>query len=228
MRDIYQIVKQEIWANMDRTIHVSSFDITNDIITLNVCDTKWARVGLGLVDDAPSGFTIVTVDHENRVITLNGSSWVGNGTLQRYKFFIGTPISTNEEWTAFSRDERQKVPFVWMVEPTQEEIQGVNSDLERISDIRLVFLDDNFIGKWLTDEVHENRLQAIYNAVEWFLKAIKGNPLFEFKDTYVVKNFTKFGTESTQGFAANIIDANLTGIEVRLSLPINKDDNCNC
>ena len=47
-------------------------------------------------------------------------------------------------------------------------------------------------------------------------------------DKYDLKNFTRFGTESNNGFTANIIDADLTGVELRISLPIYKLSDCKC
>lgn len=228
MKDIYQIVEDEIHARMDNNIHVSSYSVVDEVITLNVCDVKWSRVGLDITDGSEIVFSITAVNYENNTISMRGLEWTGNGLLQPYKFFVGTPMSTNEEWKEFSNDERNKVPFVWMVEPTSEEIQPIDSDLERISEVRLVFLDDNFARKWITTEVHDNRLKGVYNAVDWFVKAIHNNYLFSFKDSYNIKNFTRFGNETANGFTADIIDADLTGVELRLSLPINKDDNCNC
>jgi hypothetical protein len=42
-----------------------------------------------------------------------------------------------------------------------------------------------------------------------------------------VKNFNRFGTETIQGFDRNIIDADLTGIEMKFTLVVRKQS-CNC
>ena len=230
MKDIYQIVKDEIHAKMNLTINVESVTlVSTDTYALVVCSLKWARKGLTIVDELNHSFVISEVDPTTNTIIVVGSFvWSGNGIIQAYKFFVGTPISTNEEWKAFNKDERKKVPFIWLVEPTSERFATSENSLERTSDLRLIFLDDNFARKWLTTEVHENRLQSVYNCVEQFILTIQNNPIFGNLPEYDLKNFTRFGTESTNGFTANIIDADLTGVELRLSLPIYKLSECNC
>lgn len=230
MKDIYQIVKDEIVAKINLTIEVESVTLLSpDNYALVVCSLKWSRKGLTIVDELNHSFVITEVDPNTNTIVVVGSfEWSGNGTLQAYKFFIGTPIATNAEWKSFNIDERKKVPFIWMIEPTSEKFALSESSLERTSDLRLIFLDDNYAGKWLTTEVHENRLQSVYNCVEQFIETIRKNPIFGNLPEYDLRNFTRFGVESTQGFTANIIDANLTGVELRISLPIYKLSECKC
>ena len=215
---------------MNLKINVESVALVSpDTDALVVCSVKWARKGLTITDENGHSFVISSVNPKTNTLIVVGSfAWSGNGILQAYKFFVGTPISTNEEWKAFNSDERKKVPFIWLVEPTSERFATLENSLERTSDLRIIFLDDNFARKWLTTEVHKNRLQSVYNCVEQFIRTIQDNPIFGNFPGYDVKNFTRFGTESTNGFTANIIDADLTGVELRLSLPIYKKSECNC
>lgn len=227
MTDIYQIVKDEIIANIDNSIHVQSVLAAGSEYTLTVCATKWARVGLKITDESLTEFTITGVS-SNQIVCTGVNPWNGHGQLQVYKFFIGTQMSTNKEWKEFDSDERKKVPFIWMVEPTKEEVQPRGSSVERISDLRLIFLDDNNVLSWQTTDTHEQRLYAIYQAVEYFVKAVKANRRFKRLEGFTVKNFTRLGKEMEEGFVANVIDANLTGVELRLSLPIYKASCRNC
>ncbi len=227
MRDIVYIVEQEIVDNMDNIVTVSS--IAGNVLT--VCGTKWARIGKVVQDGSANDFTIAAVDQTLKTITVTpvGPSFTGDTlALNVPTFVVGTPLATNKEWTGLERDERTKVPFIWMVEPTPEVLNAQDNPVERASSIRIVFLDSNNIESWLTTDTHDNRLQALYNMVSEFITAIDGNNLFEPLTTKDIRNLTKFGTETAQGFDANIINANLTGIEVRLTLNINKEDDCIC
>jgi hypothetical protein len=60
-------------------------------------------------------------------------------------------------------------------------------------------------------------------------KAINSNKLWfeEMKTAIDVKNFNRFGTETIQGFDRNIIDADLTGIEMKFTLVVRKQS-CKC
>lgn len=221
MRDIVYIVREEIVNKMDSTVTVNSF-VGN---VLSVCNPKWSRIGKTVKDHLGNEYTIMEVDYTNSTITVHPiGAWTFSGTtllINRPTFFVGTPIATNSEWGAFTSDERNKVPFIWMVEPTRETFLGGNASLERNSNLRIVFLDSNDIQQWLTMDTHDNRLQALYYMVEEFVRVIKTNPVFFSEEMpYNVVNFTKFGKETAQGVEKNIIDANLTGIDLTITVSV--------
>jgi hypothetical protein len=239
MIDIYNIVKQQIFDKLDKTIKVKSLEPSNGKLKMYVCGSvKWARVGKTLrTNTSLSNFPIVSVDYVNNSMILDfpldgeGApiSWTGDtGTLNDVYFFIGTPLRTNAEWLSFSNNEMLKTPFIWLVEPTREKKLGVSSIIERESDIRLLLLDNNNSANWLTKNVHENRLGALYNLASE-IENVANNNVKWFKEieTVDVKNYTRFGTETPQGFEANIIDADLTGVEMRFTLKVIKQA-CNC
>ena len=227
MRDIVYIIEENIIDRMNCNISVLS--VSGNVLT--VCDVKWSRVGLILTDIYTQTYTITAVDYVLNTITVEPNGGYNfNGTLitlNKPYFFTGTPISTNKEWKSFSIDERNKVPFAWLVEPNDEDFKDEQDTLERESDILMVFLDSNNTNQWRTMDTHDNRLQALYNMVEEFMDTIKREFLFYSDNlSFKTKNFTKFGKETSSGMEANIIDANLTGVELRLTLPINRVNEC--
>jgi hypothetical protein len=239
MIDIYNIVKQQIFDKLDKTIKVKSLEPVSGKLKMYVCGSvKWARVGKTLrTNTSLANFPIVSVDYVNNTLILDfpltplGApiSWTGDtGTLNDVYFFIGTPLRTNAEWLSFSNNEMLKTPFIWLVEPTREKKLGVSSIIERESDIRLLLLDNNNSANWLTKNVHENRLGALYNLASEIENVANDNvKWFKEIETVDVKNYTRFGTETPQGFEANIIDADLTGVEMRFTLKVIKQA-CNC
>lgn len=200
---------------------------------LTVCNPKWARVGMIVKDSLDNEYTVTAVDHVNSTITVTPNGvYVFTGTLlvlNKPYFFVGTPIATNKEWEQFNTDERKKVPFAWMLEPTKERVKPITDSIRRESDIFMIFLDSNDIEQWQTVDTHDNRLQALYNMVDEFIATVVRSFKF-FSDNleYDMKNFTKFGKETSEGMEKNIIDANLTGVELRLTLPIYELDGCKC
>lgn len=239
MIDIYNIVKNEIFAKLDKTLTVKKLEPINGRLKMYVCGSvKWARVGKTLrTNTSLSYFPIVSVDYVENSLILDfpkdpeGApiSWTGStGTLNDLYFFVGTPLKTNEEWLLFSNNEMLKTPFIWLVEPTKEKKYGVDSIVERESEVHLLLLDNNNSANFLTKDVHNNRLGAMYNLVTEIENTINDNvKWFKQLETINVKNFNRFGTETIQGFDANIIDADLTGVEMRFSLKTNKQA-CNC
>jgi hypothetical protein len=212
---------------MNRTVTVQG--IVGNVLT--TCGVKWAAVNKIVEDGNATEFTVESVDYDADTITLvDATGFTGDMVLQKPYFFVGTPMATNAEWKKFSANEFAKVPFIWMVEPTRERFNYTDEPIERESEIRIVFLDSNNIKDWITTQTHDFKLQSLYNMYEEFVKAIKANVLFdEDRLTEInVRNLTKFGTETSSGFDSNIIDANLTGLDAQITLPININSECNC
>lgn len=227
MRDIIYIVEQEIIDKMDRNVTVKS--IAGDDLT--TCGVKWAAVNKVVEDGNGTEFTVLAVDYDIDVITLtDATGFTGNMVLQKPFFFVGTPMATNTEWKKFSSNEFLKTPFIWMVEPTPERPDYTGASIERESDIRVVFLDSNNVKDWITTQTHDFKLQSLYNMYGEFVLAIQNNSIFDRDriDTAAIRNLTKFGTETANGFDNNIIDANLTGLDVRITLPIQELGECKC
>lgn len=230
MKDIAYIVRDEIVAKMDNTIKVKSIS-GND---LTICGgLKWVAVLKIVKDNLDNEYRVTDVDTVTNIVTtepLGAYSFTGKLLyLNRPHFFTGTPVATDTEWTKYTEDESDKTPFIWMVEPTSESVlDDQDSSIERNSNIHIVFLDTNNVEDWLTLDTHAYRLQALYNMRTEFINAVKKNTLFQGISNSTVRNITKFGTEKNGSFQANIIAANLTGVDNRLTLSIYKEDDCNC
>jgi len=64
---------------------------------------------------------------------------------------------------------------------------------------------------------------------EAFKDAIKKNRRdFDNVDLYDEKEFYRFGSESLEGFEANVLDSNLSAKELRFALPIKSGAKCLC
>jgi len=229
LKNIVYIVRDEIVTKMDREVEVLSF--IGEVLT--VCDVKWARINMKVYDSLDNVYTILDVDYDNEIITLSpDGAYVFSGDVLKLTnpiFFVGTPIATNKEWGEFNPDERKKLPLCWMIEPTSERFNSDENSIERESDLRIVFLDSNNIEQWNTIDTHNQRLRAIYNMVHWFVESIKSNPMFYSSEmTYQTRNFTKFGKETSQGMEANIISANLTGVDLQITISVRREYDCNC
>lgn len=212
---------------MDRNVTIKLI-AANDLTT---CGVKWAAVNKVVKDGNGTEFTVSAVNYDTNVITLvDATGFTGNMVLQKPYFFVGTPMATNSEWKKFSSNEFNKVPFIWMVEPTPERPDYTGASIERESDIRIVFLDSNNIKDWITTQTHDFKLQSLYNMYTEFARVVRTSTAFDWDRLTgaTVRNLTKFGTETADGFEKNIIDANLTGVECRITLPIQKKYGCEC
>ena len=60
-----------------------------------------------------------------------------------------------------------------------------------------------------------------------FIETIRKNRNFKRIDDFEILTFTRFGTERDQGYFENVLDANLSGVELRLTL-VKYKENCTC
>jgi hypothetical protein len=85
----------------------------------------------------------------------------------------------------------------------------------------------NFADDW-TKEHREKNVIPLINLADEIVKSINKNQLyFNRLIDFDVKDFARFGTEDTTGIIKNIIDAKLSGVEMRFSLDVLKQ-NCKC
>jgi len=233
MEDIVNIVKREIIDKMDVSLSISNVEILEVapevfISKITVCDIKWARIGKYVIDETGVFFNILEIDYNLNLITVQNSFESLTGLLYVPHYFYGTPLQVNSEWGAVTKIEVNKIPFIWLIEPLNENTFGRDNSLERTSEIRLLFVDGRFVTNWKVKDIHEFRIQSLLNMVEQFKESVNDNRIFQRVTDYRVKTLTKLGSESEQGFLKNILDANLTAVELRFTLPIYKGYDCKC
>lgn len=226
MIDIVDIVEDQIVNKMDNQLTVKLSANKN----VQVCDLKWSRVNKGLLDSDDNGYLIESINYELNQLTLTDDfEGVDDFVyLERPLYVHGTPKTTNIEWTKLTNNELAKVPFIWLVEPVQERFMGDESSVERESEIRVLFCDNRDGSQWTNGDIHAERSKTLYKMIDSFVEAIQRNPIFKRYTDFSTRNLTKLGTENAQGFEKNVIDAELTAIELRLTLPIYKVSNCKC
>lgn len=229
-KDIQDIVKS-IVDDIDKTILIDKIENADLIQTkLFVCSLKWLRVGSVVLDDQDRD-AVVTEIGDNYIVVqkTNPFTWTSKilTIVKDIYWFTGTPRATNGEWLEDSTNEDNKTPFVWLVEPTNETFFNSDQGLERESNLRIYFLDQTQ-PKYTTSQHHELVIKPLRAWVDAFLVAIDKNEDFARFDSYDLKALSRFGVESPQGFEANIIDSNLSAIELRFNLPIRKNAKCLC
>jgi hypothetical protein len=218
VRNIVNIVK-EIVDSINKTL-----------TKLFICDISFLQVGDVIVDDENRDATILTIG-ENFITVQKSEPFVWTSktftVVKNVYFFGGTPLRTNAEWLQFAKTIEAKTPFIWLVEPTNERFLDRGAGLERESDLRLYFLDKMQPHK-LTIETQTTVIDYLRTWVDAFLLAIEKNKDFAELDGYDYKALTYFGIESRDGYTEQIIDSDLSAIELRLVLPIRKGAKCLC
>ncbi len=196
-----------------------------------VCDTKWARQGKIITDSNDVKFRITEIDYDNYIIAeaIDGSAIPLEGLiyLQNPFYITGTKLATNREWTIVSNNLENKTPLVWLLEIINEVGYGRESSIERDISTRLFFLDETDPAQYYTQDHRKQVVVPMQKLMEAFIEVVNNDRMYEPIDTYNYKTFSRFGVEQDTGVIENILDANLSGVALDLTLTRFKE-NCKC
>lgn len=221
----------DIVQGINREIIVNSVTTMGDSTLIFTCNTKWARAGKTI--ELQSGGGVSTLNNLIEQVDTNNYIKV-KGIFSFEKVFVnfpfnitGTKIATNLEWTKVSSFAKDKTPLIWLLDSFVEKEFGRESSLERSVECKIFFLDETDIKNYYTNDHKTQVVQPMINLKEEFLNVIKKNRSFQTITDDEVRYFSRFGTESAQGFEKNILDANLSGLVLSVTLKKYKP-NCNC
>jgi hypothetical protein len=217
----------EIVANISPIIDVNYQSGTK----YYVCGTKWSRKGKFVTGLDSSGLPVkklITNILVNEYIELEDDLIVGETLTIDTPFNItGTKIATNLEWTKASKSAIEKTPIIWLLDSFEETTYGRESSIERTVDCKIFFLDETDIKNYYTSDHKEQVIQPMMFLKDEFLNVIKKNRKYKTIADERIRYFSRFGTESSQGFEKNILDANLSGLVLSVTLTKFKE-NCRC
>lgn len=214
---------------------VSGIDTTISVVWNNTeqrgetCDTKWVRKGKVLTSGIDS-FTVDSVE-PNEWITVQEApppTFEGIVSIPVPFYIHGTKKATNREWTISTNDLTQKTPIIWLLGPVRYTAFGRESSKEYEADLRLFFLDETDPVNYYTDDHLEQVVYPMEQLANAFLLALHNDQNYASIDQYEVIEFSRFGTEQDNGFFQNILDANLSGVELRFTLTRYKNNICKC
>lgn len=194
------------------------------------CNTKWARVGKNVKDVDGNIYTITEIltdeyvtlspiAHQNEptnVIYLNDPFWI-----------TGTKLATNNEWSKAEKNLMKKTPLIWLLEVIRLRRYGRDSVIEFESDLRLFFLDETNPSQYYTADHRENVVYPMERLCDEFIKVVEANRNYQTIENYDIITFSRFGVERDNGMFQNVLDANLSGVELRITLTKYKE-NCKC
>lgn len=210
---------------------------------INLLCTKWVRDSLegGLNSKVEIGgiiYEVVEVGYNSFIRVKTTSLPSGNTVKIAAPLYINaTMLAANHEREnilksdgSLAKDSYDKLPFVWLLEPfTSIEDKNRLSIIDSTNELVFLFLDGRN-KDWLTNQNYSNVITPLDDLVDSFYYAIKNK-----RDVFgKVTNFrkirhAKFGEAFKQGSLQSILNENLGGIEVRLSVEILKNLNCkNC
>jgi hypothetical protein len=195
------------------------------------CDTKWMRIG-DKITNKDGGFSFVTTLEVDTDFSFFGGTgpWVldppNNFFYVRTPFFqSGTKLAANREWTISNTDLTLKTPLVWLFEIIRVQKFGRGDVREFETDLRLFFLDETNVKDFYTEDHRREVVKPMIKLAEEFLNVVRGKANFQTIENYTLVTFSRFGVETDQGVIENILDANLSGVELQFTLTKYKE-NC--
>jgi hypothetical protein len=148
-------------------------------------------------------------------------------TIPSPTFIHGTPTSANNEYVRTKTN-----PFIWVVEFLEGDYDNNTDSLVKATfDFDIFFLTDVPKGDWLTVDHYENAIYPMKNEINFFLKILNDRTdLFADIESYKVINHVNFGNYVVnKGYDKKIIDANLSGSQLKISIPyLDIDCDCDC
>ena len=221
---------EEFVDNIDRTIGINEIQYINSNTHIFTCDTKWARKGkiVFLKIDVQSGFNVFIID------VIKNEKIVVSGIYQPMSVFLplpfsisGTKISTNNEWISVSNDLMSKTPLIWLYQNYNETIYGDEASLERTITMNIAFLDETN-PKYQKNQDHiDNVVSPMKELARIFIESINKSAIYKKLKQYNLKTYSRFGVETDTGVIQNILDADLGGVVMNLTLDKFKEP-CKC
>jgi hypothetical protein len=226
---ISNIIKTQVVDRLNnelKIIRAGSWNSLTQLQTVTFCDIKW----LQLYNATLEGQTVVSITG-NQVV-LNSPVPLAQGetlTIERPKFFHGTPYNTVQEWHDFTTQEREKLPFIWLVTPANERYNNRTATVERISDCQLFFVHWSDWQMLNQNRVNET-IAPLHRLVDEFIEAIDENPraFDRLNDRGQRKEYPKFGRETSKGIEEVIMNSTLGAVKLDIDLRIKRDLICKC
>jgi hypothetical protein len=207
--------------------------VSTDGVTIFLCSTLHLTVG-STIEDGTGNKYIVTEILDNayiKVDPLNGAPIFAGTVVIASDITVlhGSPASTNNEYLDIEQVSRDKTPFVWLLESYEYEQTSLDSSVVARYDARLFFMDLTYEELWINDQHNDLAIKPMENLQIAFKEVIDNDFTFKRMGNYRVRVRPRFGVEVTnQGSDDKIINEDLSGVEVNMTIELYDLSICNC
>ena len=228
MSNLVDII-EGIISQIDLNLTVKNTD--GQIIEL--CDTLHITVGKIVKDELGNEYRVTDIvfNESITVVPIDSAPLFSGSTVvaPEITFLHGSPISTNEEYNkVLDRDSLKKTPFIWLLESYEYENGSRDSSIVASYSARLFFLD-LYYREWLNDEHNELAIKPMENLVQAFKNVIETDYSFKTLDSFRSRVRPRFGVEvANKGSRDKIINEDLSGVEVNMSIELFDLSICKC
>lgn len=234
-------IVRAIVAGLSYEIPVNSIDdLGGGLYQINVCNTYHQSAVKALIELDGKKYKITEVINNQSIkiqaqFTPASAPGITVFPLAAPKFFHGTAIDVNNEQVRV-KDANQKLPMVYLYEEFRETYNDdPGNAIDRIADLTLYLMDQADYKNWITDDHYDNVVGAMKNLAIELINAFRNSVLIgKFDSTHTETIKVNFGVFTVNGNEQQFLDSYMSGIEMRLSLPIEKQmacdagEVCNC
>ena len=209
---------KDLVLKIDNTIQGSYDPLTGRTL---VCNTKWARIGKVVKDVEDKEYLITELVTDSYLVAtplIGETNLSGLIYLPELFFITGTKRATNTEWTIADANLSNKLPLVWLLEVISETGFGKMSAVEKEMDLRLFFLDETDPSQYYTADHRDQVVKPMQKLMLEFIKVVENERTYKPIENYRFKTFSRFGVENDKGMLQNILDANLSGVSLEVTL----------
>lgn len=227
-------IVEELISQLDIIVKFKSIvDNGDGTYTIETCNTGYlfpcyefeiAGVNYKVLNEIGKDF----VFNERFTIKGNIVPTVTEITLDSLKYYHGTVIATKEE-LARKELSSDKFPMAFLLEILEDDFNNVfDARIDRNSQLRLYFLSETDENNWNTNEHYEFSIKPMRNLLYKFIAHLNESVMIGDIDSYRAINHAKFGVfvSSKGGHTERIFNDKLSGVELRIDLPILKSGVC--
>lgn len=199
--------------------------VNGNEFVITLCNTHHL-VDLSIVEIGGSPYTVKKVEN-GTTLTFNGTSCPVATTVEisAPNFFSGTVKAIESELSTI-RDGRKKTTMVYLFQVLKEtRSRNPASALDRTVQLRMFFMEDDAVKGLITDERYTNYINAMDNCAEDFIDLCESSPLIGpiEENDYTIIPHAKFGYYNENGHRKNLFSMPLSGIELMINVPLNKE-----
>ena len=227
MIDEITYVVGDIASRIDNTIYGVTDSLTGKVET---CDSKWLRNGKTIIDTGGFEYLVSEMEYNEDFMAAplgHVNVFNGLGFIPSPLYINGTKLSANAEWSKLTKNVTSKTPLIWLLEVIRERQYGRGDSRDFTADLRIFFLDETNVKDYYAADHRREVVYPMKQLAKAFLEVITKDRSFETVEEVEYLSFSRFGVEQQNGMFQNILDANLSGVEMRLTLTKRKQ-NCKC
>lgn len=223
---------KDIVSSLEFTEKALNISFSANETQFDTCHTHHATIGnyitINGVEYKIKDFDINSWISVKGIVPMPFSEW----TIAPPHFFNGTPMQV-QNVLANIREWRDKLPMVYLLEVIKEQRFNSRTDkLERKSDLRIFFLMSSNFQDWDIAQHYDLAIEPMDNFLNDFMLALHNNGRVGEFNEYETINRANFGvyiskpSKRSGKYEDNItklIDENVSGVELKINLPIQKD-----